>query len=174
MIKYRIVVIGGPSGVGKTTIGKLLGSHFSADDAIFLDADDFHSPENKAKMAAGTPLRDEDRLPWLLRLATVLTASPTPVILACSALKEEYRDILRSSCQPGFSTGFIMLTCERSTLEKRLVSRSGHFMPPALLDSQLESLELSCGDTENDMLILDADTLPPPPLVKAIIDFIVE
>lgn len=126
-------VVAGVSGSGKTTIGHRLAA---ARGAAFLDADDFHPPENLAKMRAGIPLDDADRAPWLDRLAAELAARPR-VVLACSALKRRYRDRLREAAP---DLHFVILDVPRETLEQRMRERN-HFMPPSLLDSQLATLE---------------------------------
>ncbi|WP_332908236.1 gluconokinase [Naasia lichenicola] len=132
------VVVMGASGSGKSTIGRLLADRLACD---FVDADDLHPDANKAKMHAGIPLTDEDRSPWLhlvgRAIATEVDAG-REVVVACSALKRAYRDILRSAA-PGVE--FLYLDGSRELLAQRLSARSGHFMSPTLLDSQLATLE---------------------------------
>jgi beta-N-acetylhexosaminidase len=131
----RIVVMG-VSGCGKTTIGDLVARGLGAP---FLDGDSLHPVENVAKMAAGTPLTDEDRWPWLATVGTELAnAGDGGKVLACSALKRCYRDAIRALA-PG--TVFLHLHGSKEVLGSRLEGRSGHFMPAALLDSQLATLE---------------------------------
>jgi gluconokinase len=130
----------GVSGSGKTTIGTRLANQIGA---TFADADDFHSPENKAKMAAGTPLNDEDRAPWLATLNGVLKGWVTDGkrgVLACSALKASYRDTLGSDVPQG-ALAFIWLDLSREALQARLEARHNHYMKSNLLDSQLATLE---------------------------------
>ena len=131
----RIVVMG-VSGCGKTTIGDLVARGLGAP---FLDGDSLHPVENVAKMAAGTPLTDEDRWPWLATVGSELAnAGDGGLVLACSALKRCYRDAIRALA-PG--TVFLHLHGSKEVLGSRLEGRSGHFMPAALLDSQLATLE---------------------------------
>lgn len=124
----------GVSGCGKTSIGKLLSKELHLP---FTDADDLHGQANKAKMASGIPLTDEDRWPWL-DLVGLTVAMPGGAVVACSALKKSYRDkILERSPD----AQFVHLVGQRSELLTRLENRRGHFMPPSLLDSQLATLE---------------------------------
>ena len=131
----------GVAAVGKTTLGRALAD---ATGGLFFDGDDFHSATNREKMAAGIPLTDEDRKDWLEAIARLITdhsSDSIPTFIACSALKQSYRDILISA-HP--SLAFLFLTARPETLRQRITSRyeSGeHFMPPSLLDSQLATLE---------------------------------
>ncbi len=124
----------GVSGAGKTTVG-LAAAEIAG--VTFLDADALHPAANVAKMAAGTPLDDDDRAPWLDAVAAALVAS-APCIMACSALRAAYRDRLRRDAP---HARFALLDLDRPALEARLSARAGHFMPAALLDSQLATLE---------------------------------
>jgi gluconokinase len=127
----------GVTGSGKTTIGRVVAAKL---DAPFVDADDLHRPEAIAAMHAGRPLDDAERLPWLWRVrAAVGQAGDGPVVLACSALKRAYRDVLRDGV-PGLV--FVDLDVDRDELAHRLASRAGHFARPELLPSQLATLEL--------------------------------
>lgn len=133
-----IVVVAGVSSSGKTTIGKALAERLGA---RFLDADDFHPPANVSKMASGIPLDDEDRWPWLDRLNSELrqaAADKQSVVLACSALKEIYRERLIDGV-PGLA--MILLTGSKEVLAARAAARTHRYMPPSLLDSQLATLE---------------------------------
>jgi carbohydrate kinase (thermoresistant glucokinase family) len=136
----RHVIVMGVSGSGKTTVGEALAEELGFE---MVEGDDFHPPENVAKMAAGTPLTDEDRGPWLDALAELLSdrhARGQGTVLACSALRRAYRDILRSAV-PADETFIIQLEADAETLRARMESRRGHYMPPALLESQLATLE---------------------------------
>jgi gluconokinase len=123
----------GVSGAGKTTIGQALAAALGWP---FVEADELHPPANVAKMARGEPLDDADRAPWLEAVAARMRALDDGVI-ACSALRERYRDVLR--VRP--DVRFILLDVPRALLEQRLAARRGHFMPPSLLPSQLATLE---------------------------------
>lgn len=134
-IKHRIVVMG-VSGCGKTTIGDLVARELGVP---FLDGDSLHPVENVAKMAAGTPLTDEDRWPWLATVGAELAAAGNGgLVLACSALRRSYRDAIREQAP---DTVFLHLHGSKLVLRARTEGRTGHFMPPALLDSQLATLE---------------------------------
>lgn len=128
----KSLVIMGVSGSGKTTVGKLLAQKTGS---RFLDGDDFHPPENVAKMSSGIPLTDDDRQGWLETLATIIHEADDLTIIACSALKASYREILKESV-------FIFLHGSPELLADRIKQRSGHYMPPGLLQSQLETLEI--------------------------------
>lgn len=126
----------GVSGSGKSTVGSRLAEELAVP---FLDADDLHPPANVDKMAAGVPLTDDDRWPWLAKVGQALAAaSGTGLVVACSALKRSYRDAIRALA-PG--TVFVHLTGSRELLSSRLGHREGHFMPASLLDSQLATLQ---------------------------------
>jgi gluconokinase len=133
--KLSVILVMGVSGSGKTTIGKLLAKHLKG---TFLDADDFHPGANIEKMTRGEPLNDEDRWPWLDAIAVAVQehTAPRPLVLACSALKDSYRDRLRLGANP-----IVFLTGSRETIAHRLSLRHGHFMPAPLLDSQIIELE---------------------------------
>jgi gluconokinase len=136
-----IVVLMGVSGSGKTTIGTLLAERMGA---TFADGDDYHPPANKQKMAAGHPLNDEDREPWLETLNRLMLGwfeAKKSGVLACSALKEKYRVTLAAG-MPAGAISFVLLDGSRELLEKRMAARHHEFMNPALLDSQLATLEL--------------------------------
>jgi gluconokinase len=137
-----IVIVMGVSGSGKS----YLASHLAEVTGWpFAEGDDYHSDANKAKMAAGIPLTDADRAPWLESLHQVLLAwhtSGSPGILTCSALKESYRQQLAAGLP---EARFVWLDPPRAVLMERLAHRPGHFMPPELLDSQLATLEPPAG-----------------------------
>ncbi len=156
----RAVVVMGVAGAGKTTIGRRLAA---ALDWPFYDADDFHPAANVARMAAGIPLTDEERQPWLTALNRLLTEhliGGRSLVLACSALKASYRDQLRAGLTP---LTFIYLRATRDVLDERLQARRGHYMPATLLDSQLAALEEPA-----DALVIDAGA-PPEAIVRALI-----
>lgn len=123
----------GVAGAGKSTVGALLAQALGAE---FLDADDFHPPENVAKMAAGTPLADADRAPWLARLNAELRRR-RHAVLACSALKEAYR---RALCE-GVECRLVHLRGDPALLRARLAARRHRYMPASLLESQFAALE---------------------------------
>jgi gluconokinase len=131
-----VLVIMGVSGGGKSTVAGLLAGRLGWDLA---EGDDMHPAANIAKMAAGHPLDDADRWPWLARVAEwirVRTAADRPGIVTCSALKRSYRDVLR-----GPSVVFVYLAGSRELIARRVAARQGHFMPAELLDSQFAALE---------------------------------
>jgi gluconokinase len=133
----RHVVLMGVSGNGKTTTGTWLASEL---DRVFIEGDDFHPPENIAKMSAGVSLDDDDRRPWLAALAAEvarLEAAGQQSVLACSALRRRYRDWLRQGYPELF---FILLDARYETILGRMERRE-HFMPPSLLQSQFDTLE---------------------------------
>lgn len=133
-MSLRVVVMG-VSGCGKSSVGEALGRLL---DVPYFDGDDLHPAENVAKMAAGMPLTDDDRWPWLDRVAAAL-AERASVIVGCSALKRAYRDRIRAGA--GGPVRFVHLAGSRAVIEDRMAGRTGHFMPAALLDSQFATLE---------------------------------
>jgi gluconokinase len=138
MEKPRVIIVMGVAGSGKSTVGSLLAS---ANGGRFFDGDDFHPPANIAKMAAGLPLDDADRAPWLERLRKeVVDAAPAGGIsvLACSALKKIYRDQLGIGAP---DIALVYLQGSPPLLANRLGKRAGHFMKPGMLESQLAALE---------------------------------
>jgi gluconokinase len=132
------VVVMGVSGCGKTEVGRRLAQRLGA---RFIDADDLHPPANVQKMRAGIPLDDADRAPWLALLNARLrdaTAAGASIVLACSALKQRYRDLLADGV-PGLR--FVHLAGSRELIAARLAMRQHRYMPPSLLDSQFAALE---------------------------------
>lgn len=136
----RHILVMGVSGSGKSTIARALAERLGFE---MIEGDDLHPPANVEKMRAGIPLTDADRRPWLEELAALLTdrhARRQGTVLACSALKRSYRDILRSGVPPDESF-VIELDADPDTLRARMSTRTGHFMPMGLLDSQFATLE---------------------------------
>jgi gluconokinase len=134
----RAVVLMGVAGSGKTAVGKQVAEQLHW---LFLDADNFHPPANIEKMKHGIPLNDGDRAPWLRRLHDELQHQINEgrsVILACSALKEAYRKILRDETLPPI---FIYLDVDPETIRARLSHRTAHFFPKELMESQFAALE---------------------------------
>ena len=155
------VVVMGVSGTGKTTIGQALAEEFGL---RLAEGDAFHPQANIDKMSAGNPLDDDDRRPWLEALAAWTAeqhAQGVSTVVACSALKHSYRDILRSGV-PGEPTLFVHLTGTPAVLRDRMAKRQ-HFMPASLLDSQLATLE-PLGEGEDGVEI---DNDPPVAEVTA-------
>ena len=136
-----MVIVMGVSGCGKTTIGRALARELKVE---FLDADDFHPPANVAKMAAGAALTDDDRWPWLDAIAAAMREQALHgrgAVIACSALKEAYRQRLRRGVDGATETRVVYLKGDPATIAPRLAARSGHFMPASLLASQFATLE---------------------------------
>ncbi len=156
-----IVLLMGVTGVGKTTIGGLLATALGGQ---YVEGDDFHSPANLAKMRLGIPLGDEDRLPWLHALGNTLQAAGRngeAVVLGCSALKEAYRQVIRTYCP---ACRIVWLHGPPSLIAARINSRQGHIMRASLLSSQLAILEPPV-----NAIAVNID-LPPEQIVKQILD----
>ncbi|KAL4989102.1 P-loop containing nucleoside triphosphate hydrolase protein [Aspergillus falconensis] len=166
----HIWVVTGPAGSGKSTVGRYLQQELGVP---FLEGDDFHPASNKAKMSAGTPLTDADRWDWLISLrsaATTLlstpastststsTQAPTGVVVACSALKKKYRDVMRVAAygSPNVRIHFVYLKLEPATLYARVSARQAHYMKQGMVESQLRDLE-EPGQGEWDVI-----TVPVP------------
>jgi gluconokinase len=146
-----IVIVMGTTGSGKTTIGSLLAKRMRWE---FVDADDFHPPSNVEKMKHGIPLTDADREPWLKALHDKIvewTAEERSVVLACSALKQSYRDELRASSD----VEFVYLKGSYQLFSERVLARRGHFAKQDLLASQFATLE-----EPTDAIIVDAGPSP--------------
>ncbi|MES2477324.1 MAG: gluconokinase [Verrucomicrobiota bacterium] len=157
----RVIIVMGVAGSGKSTVGAALAN---ACGGKFFDADDFHPAANVAKMAAGQPLDDADRAPWLatLRREVIDAAPPGSVtVLACSALKKSYRDQLGVGSD---RVALVYLEGDRETLTQRLHHRAGHYMKADMLASQLVTLEPP-SDEEGLTLSIDA---PVDEIVRAI------
>lgn len=151
-------VIMGVSGTGKSTVGKLLAQRTGWD---FYDGDDFHSPANLEKLKSGIALSDQDRLPWLQKLQQLIAEhqkSDRPGILACSALKSQYRQILS---QDNLAVTFIYLRGDYEAVQARVQQRQGHFMNPQLLHSQFALLE-----EPDDALVVDIALTPEEIVAK--------
>ncbi len=149
------VVIMGVAGSGKTTLALELTRRLGWP---YAEADGFHSPANVAKMAAGVPLTDDDRRPWLQAIRDWLTAQARAgrsTVVTCSALRLAYRDVLR---QAEGRVRFVHLTADPALLRERLARRSGHFMPATLLPSQLATLESLVAGEDGVVIVVD---VPP-------------
>ena len=149
----------GVAGAGKTTVGQALAASLGWS---YLDADDFHSAANVEKMRVGIPLTDTDRGPWLDAIADrigQLEREGVSAVIGCSALRHDYRKRLRAGAS---DVRFVYLRATRELIRQRLEARTGHFMPPTLLDSQFQTLE-----EPRDALFVDASD-PPDALVRQI------
>lgn len=147
-----VIVVMGVCGCGKSTIGQMLASELGWQ---FFDADKFHPVENKEKMRSGIPLNDDDRLPWLLNLANLIDTNlgdGKSIVLACSALKQKYRDILNKG---NHDLRVVLLDGSKELITERLKVRSHEYMNPTLLQSQFDTLERPKG-------ALCVDITPPP------------
>jgi gluconokinase len=146
-MSLRIIIMG-VSGCGKSSVGEGLAARLGIP---YRDGDDLHPSANVAKMRAGVPLTDDDRWPWLDRVAKVL-ATEAPVIVGCSALRRVYRDWLRRGA--GGPVSFLHLTGSKGLIAARMAARTGHYMPPSLLDSQFAALE---PPGPEEALVIDID-----------------
>jgi carbohydrate kinase (thermoresistant glucokinase family) len=158
------VIVMGVAGCGKSTIGQGLADRTGG---TFVDADDLHPVSNKMKMASAQPLTDDDRWPWLRAVGAVLHDAElqATVVVACSALRRTYRDLLRTSA--GRPLVFVHLSGTRELHAERLRARTGHFMPSVLLDTQLAILEPLDAD-ENGIVIDIANR--PEAIVAAVLE----
>lgn len=151
----RHIVVMGVSGSGKTTIATMLAKRL---ERPFAEGDEFHSQENIDKMAAGEPLTDEDRWPWLRAMRdwmSELAAEGRAGVVTCSALRRVYRDVLR---QADGSAVFVHLDADPALIRERVTHREGHFMPPELVQSQYDTLE----PLEQDEAGVVVSTAAPP------------
>lgn len=145
-----LVVVMGVTGSGKSTVGVALAERMGVP---FADADDFHSPANVAKMSVGTPLDDNDRLPWLRAIGEWLGAHRDGGgVATCSALKRAYRDILREGAP---DVTFLHLDGDKETVRQRVAARASHFMPESLVQSQYDALEPLQADEHGVVIPLD-------------------
>lgn len=145
-----LVTVMGVSGSGKTTVGAALAQRLGVP---FADADDFHPPANVAKMSAGIPLDDEDRIPWLRTIGAWMAGhAATGAVMSCSALRRTYRDLLREAAPEQV---FVHLAGSQETVARRVAGRPGHFMPAALVESQFATLEPLDADERGVTLDLD-------------------
>lgn len=146
---HTLLVVMGVSGSGKSTVGAALAQRLRVP---FADADDLHPPANVAKLGAGQPLDDRDRLPWLEAVGAWLADHPDGGVMSCSALKRKYRDRLRHHCD---DVAFLLLHGAPEVIRERHAGRSGHFMPSSLLTSQLATLEPLAPDEHGVTIDLD-------------------
>ena len=154
-----VLIIMGPAGSGKTTVGRLLAESLGWP---YHEGDDFHPEANVARMRAGQPLGDAERAPWLARLAAVVArhvAEGSGAVLACSALRRDYRRTLVGDAPPG-AVRFVYLRASPALLERRVAGRAGHFFTPALVASQLAALEEPGAGEPAPALTLDAGEAP--------------
>jgi len=161
-----LVICMGVSGCGKSTLARKLAAELGFE---FLEADNFHPARNRAWMAAGRPLDDSMRAPWIQAICDYLDGGPGPRpepgmgmgwVMACSCLRRAHRQRFR---ELGYRTRFLQLAADRDVLAARMQGRRGHYMPVDLLDSQLRDLQSTAG--EPDIIQLDAG--PPPDAVLA-------
>jgi gluconokinase len=143
------LVVMGVAGCGKSTVAELLADRLGWP---LGEADDWHPAANVAAMTAGTALTDADRAPWLLAVRDWIDAQDGDCVLTCSALRRSYRDVLRTAAA---RVRFVHLAGSREQLAERLAARTGHFMPPALLDSQLATLEPLGADEDGVVVPVD-------------------
>jgi len=162
-LRFPPIVVMGVSGAGKSTVGQLLADRI---DAVFIEGDDLHSDVSKAKMASGVPLEDDDRDPWLRRIVERVRSERSAgrnVVVACSALKHSYRDILSAADR---ELAFVHLASPRELIAERQRDRDHEYMPSSLLDSQFATLEPPADDERH----FELDVSPSPDqLVRAII-----
>ncbi len=163
-----VVLLMGVAGSGKTTVGRLLAQRLGWE---WQEGDTLHPPANIAKMSAGIPLTDADRWPWLAAIAAVIDgwrAQDRPGVVACSALRRAYRDILIGARK---DVALVYLHGERELIERRMAARRAHFMPVALLDSQFATLEPPAPDEHALVLGIEAS---PEALAERIAGYIRE
>jgi gluconokinase len=155
-----VIVVMGVAGCGKSTVGRMLAQRLGWP---FAEADDFHSAANVAKMAAGTPLTDEDRRPWLESIRRWMDETASDSVVTCSALRRSYRDILRGAQA---NVRFLHLSGTQESIGARMAARTSHFMPTSLLASQLATLEpLEAGE---DGVVINVTGRPEEIVASAI------
>lgn len=155
-----VVVVMGVAGSGKTTVGRALAEELGAE---FVDGDGHHSAANIAKMSAGAALDDQDRRPWLATLRRLIedhVAAGTPLVLACSAIKQAYRHQLAGDDK---DVHFVFLKGDYATIARRLDDREGHFMKAGMLQSQFDALEEPA-----DAIVVDAGVEPIEMVARAL------
>jgi len=161
-----LYIVMGVSGSGKSCIARPFAKALGLD---FVEGDDYHPPANVRKMSSGIPLTDEDRAGWLETLAERFREAKdagTGLVATCSALKRSYRDVLRAGASPA-PIRFIYLHGTRAVIGQRIAARRGHFMPPALLDSQFDALEEPTPD--EDAWVCDVSR-PSQEIVAALVE----
>lgn len=148
-----IIIVMGVSGCGKSTVASKIAERLKA---AFLEADDLHPPDNKQLMSSGIPLTDENRIPWLhtVQERAVELSADQICVVACSALKKSYRDILNKDG----ATHYVYLEGTPEVLHQRLQGRAGHFMPESLLESQISTLEPPIG--EPNVVVVSIEATP--------------
>ncbi|MDQ0642213.1 gluconokinase [Microbacterium murale] len=154
------IVVMGVQGIGKSTIGKMLAERLGV---RFVDGDELHSPQNVELMAAGTPLSDEDREPWLHAVGETLAAHADGVVVACSALRREYRDLIREHDPRVY---FVEPWGPIELVRERVGSRTHEYMPASLLQSQYDTLEPLAADERGIRVSVTAD---PDAIVDAVL-----
>jgi gluconokinase len=158
------IVVMGVSGAGKSTIGSRLAERLARP---LIEGDSLHPPQNIAKMSRGTPLADEDRMPWLRAIAARIDdarQARAPIVVTCSALKRVYRATLTNGHS---DVCFVYLRGTKDLIARRLAARIDHFMPPALLESQFAALQEPADDEPTIMIPIDAT---PDEIVEAIVE----
>lgn len=166
--RLNVVVMGGVAGSGKSTVGAALARQLGW---VYAEADEFHPASNVEKMSAGTPLTDEDRAPWLAKIAAYIAeicARGDHAVVSCSALKKAYRKTLVGDLAA--QVRVVLLNGEESQIAARLQSRHGHFMPPSLLKSQLATLELPSDAT--DAIVVQVGG-PPDAVVQRVVQALI-
>lgn len=158
------IIVMGVSGAGKSTVASRLADRLRRP---LVEGDSLHPPSNIEKMSRGTPLGDDDRLPWLKAIASRIDEArkaQRPIIVTCSALKRSYRETLEDGHD---DVGFVYLRGAKELIAQRLAARTNHFMPPGLLDSQFAALQEPAADEPSIAITIDA---PPDEIVNAIVE----